>query len=79
MVDMPYGARQRTEDTQGERHEAGPMRYFAVPLLLSGVLTILQGVAGIAKDRLYGVPRTTSTGSTSPVGAGSILSSASRW
>lgn len=55
------------------------MRYFAVPWLLSGVLTILQGVAGIAKDRLYGVPRTTSTGSTSPVGAGSILSSASRW
>ncbi|MEV5929317.1 DUF7144 family membrane protein [Streptomyces cellulosae] len=33
------------------------MRYFAVPLLLSGVLTVLQGVAGIAKDRLYGVPR----------------------
>ncbi|MCP9999343.1 DUF7144 family membrane protein [Streptomyces werraensis] len=28
-----------------------------MPLLLSGVLTILQGVAGIAKDRLYGVPR----------------------
>ncbi|MBQ0910796.1 hypothetical protein KBY33_03740 [Streptomyces sp. RM99] len=33
------------------------MRYFGVPLLLSGVLSVLQGIAGIAEDRLYGVPR----------------------
>ncbi|WP_447040380.1 DUF7144 family membrane protein [Streptomyces sp. DSM 118878] len=36
---------------------AGPMRYFGVPLIVSGVLSVLQGVTGIAKDRLYGVPR----------------------
>lgn len=35
----------------------GPMRYFGVPFLISGVLSILQGIAGIAKDRLFGAPR----------------------
>ncbi|MFF7177494.1 hypothetical protein [Streptomyces sp. NPDC008121] len=28
-----------------------------MPLLLSGVLSLLQGIAGIAKDRLFGVPQ----------------------
>ncbi|MFI2780633.1 DUF7144 family membrane protein [Streptomyces sp. ALB3] len=28
-----------------------------MPLIISGVLSILQGITGIARDRLYGVPR----------------------
>lgn len=57
MVDMPHGARQETRGARNDGLSAGPMRYFGVPLLLSGVLSILQGIAGIAKDRLFGVPR----------------------
>lgn len=57
MVDMPHGARQETRNARNDGQPAGPMRYFGVLLLLSGVLSILQGIAGIAKDRLFGVPR----------------------
>jgi len=57
MVDMPHEARQETPGARNEGRPAGPLRYFGVPLILSGVLSILQGIAGIAEDRLYGVPR----------------------
>ncbi|MFC7996917.1 hypothetical protein ACFUVQ_12220 [Streptomyces rochei] len=57
MVDMPHGARRGTAGAGTDARPAGPMRYFGVPLLLSGVLSVLQGIAGIAEDRLYGVPR----------------------
>ncbi|MFF9491192.1 DUF7144 family membrane protein [Streptomyces flaveolus] len=42
---------------QNDGRPTGPIRYFGVPLLISGILSILQGIAGIAKDRLFGVPR----------------------
>ncbi|HWU10592.1 MAG TPA: hypothetical protein VN520_30235 [Streptomyces sp.] len=54
---MPHEARQETPGARNEGRPAGPLRYFGVPLILSGVLSILQGIAGIAEDRLYGVPR----------------------
>lgn len=56
MVDMPHGARQETGSTSEDGRLAGGFRYFGVPLLLSGVLSVLQGIAGIARDRLFGFP-----------------------
>ncbi|MDG9687559.1 hypothetical protein QC334_33340 [Streptomyces sp. DH18] len=57
MVDMPHGARQETPGARDDGRPAGPLRYFGVPLVLSGVLSILQGIAGIAEDRLFRAPR----------------------
>ncbi|MFI8195430.1 hypothetical protein ACIF6K_02685 [Streptomyces sp. NPDC085942] len=57
MVDTPHGARQETPGVRADGRPAGPLRYFGVPLILSGVLSILQGIAGIAEDRLFGAPR----------------------
>ncbi|GGT14234.1 DUF7144 family membrane protein [Streptomyces griseoviridis] len=57
MTDMPHGARPRTTGARDDGRAAGPLRYFGVLLLLSGVLSVLQGIAGIAEDRLFGVPR----------------------
>ncbi|MEU5753329.1 hypothetical protein [Streptomyces sp. NPDC047829] len=63
MADMPHGARHETGPTDRDAgrsddgRSTGPMRYFGVPLLVSGVLGVLQGITGIAEDRLYGVPR----------------------
>ncbi|MFF8556927.1 hypothetical protein ACF058_29370 [Streptomyces sp. NPDC015501] len=57
MVDTPHGARQETPGARADGRPAGPLRYFGVPLILSGVLSILQGIAGIAEDRLFGAPR----------------------
>lgn len=55
-MDMPHGARQAVTDGD-DVPPGGPLRYFGVPLALSGVLSVLQGIAGIARDRLYGTPR----------------------
>ncbi|MEU1125851.1 hypothetical protein ABZ371_20355 [Streptomyces sp. NPDC005899] len=57
MVDVPRATRQETGGVRDDGRAGGPIRYFGVPLILSGVLSVLQGVAGIAEDRLYGVPR----------------------
>lgn len=57
MVDRPHGAQQETRGTRNDGRAAGPLTYFGVPLLLSGVLSILKGIAGIAEDRLFGMPR----------------------
>ncbi|TDT28647.1 hypothetical protein EV562_114214 [Streptomyces sp. BK208] len=57
MADMPQGARRETGGGRNDGGPAGPLRYFGVPLLVSGVLSILQGIAGIATDRLFVAPR----------------------
>lgn len=56
MASMPSGVRQDTTDRGGGR-AAGPALFVGVALALSGVLSVLQGITGIARDRLYGVPR----------------------
>ncbi len=57
MADIPSGARR---DVTGSRHGGVPAaaaRFVGVALVLSGVLSVLQGITGIARDTLYGVPR----------------------
>ncbi|MFF8452391.1 hypothetical protein ACF06Q_32545 [Streptomyces leeuwenhoekii] len=57
MADMPGGARQSKTGTRNDARPSGPALFFGVPLIISGVLSVLQGITGIARDSLYGVPR----------------------
>ncbi|MFF3732842.1 hypothetical protein ACFYXM_21555 [Streptomyces sp. NPDC002476] len=56
MASMPSGVRQDTTVPRGGVRVAGPAMFVGVALVLSGVLSVLQGITGIARDRLYGVP-----------------------
>jgi hypothetical protein len=57
VVDVPHGAGQETKDARNDGQSITPIRYFGALLLISGVLSVLQGVAGIAKDGLFDVPQ----------------------
>ncbi|MEU3652442.1 hypothetical protein AB0E67_06255 [Streptomyces sp. NPDC032161] len=56
MASMPSGVRQDTTGSRDGGRVAGPAMFVGVALVLSGVLSVLQGITGIARDRLYGVP-----------------------
>ncbi|MEV6992710.1 hypothetical protein AB0N87_26485 [Streptomyces sp. NPDC093228] len=57
MAGMPGGMRQGTSASRDSGRPGGAAMFIGVALILSGVLSVLQGVAGIARDALYGVPR----------------------
>ena len=56
MAAMPSGARQDAGGYRDAGRPAKPAMFVGVALVLSGVLSILQGITGIARDSLYGMP-----------------------
>jgi hypothetical protein len=55
MAGIPGEVRQNRTGSGGDR-PATPNQFAGIGLVLSGVLSILQGIAGIARDRLFGTP-----------------------
>jgi hypothetical protein len=56
MAGIPGEVRHDRTRSDDAGRPSAPHQFGGIGLLLSGVLSILQGIAGIARDRLFGTP-----------------------
>ncbi|GEC02411.1 hypothetical protein SSP24_00660 [Streptomyces spinoverrucosus] len=59
MAETPGGVRQRTTEPRSSDRVTGPSLFAGWALELSGSLSILLGITGIARDTIFSAPRYT--------------------